>query len=86
MRIKDVQILFADLQPSLLTGSRTTSPDTLGTAATALAKAGAVHLYLAGRGGESESALKAAGVATFIYSSCDMLKTLRAAHDMISQS
>ena len=55
-------------------------------AATALAKAGAVHLYLAGRGGELESALKAAGVATFIYSGCDMLKTLRAAHDMISRS
>ena len=55
-------------------------------AATALAKAGAVHLYLAGRGGELESALKAAGVATFIYSGCDMLKTLRGAHDMISQS
>ena len=55
-------------------------------AATALAKAGAVHLYLAGRGGELESALKAAGVATFIYSGCDMLKTLRGAHDMISRS
>jgi methylmalonyl-CoA mutase len=55
-------------------------------AATALAKAGAVHLYLAGRGGELESALKAAGVVTFIYSGCDMLKTLRAAHDMILQS
>ena len=55
-------------------------------AAAALAKAGAVHLYLAGRGGELESALKAAGVATFIYSGCDMLKTLRGAHDMISQS
>jgi methylmalonyl-CoA mutase len=55
-------------------------------AATALAKAGAVHLYLAGRGGGLESALKAAGVVTFIYSGCDMLKTLRAAHDMILQS
>jgi methylmalonyl-CoA mutase len=55
-------------------------------AAAALAKAGAAHLYLAGRGGELENALQAAGVATFIYSGCDMLKTLRAAHDMISQS
>jgi methylmalonyl-CoA mutase len=55
-------------------------------AATALAKAGASHIYLAGRGGEFENALKAAGVGTFIYSGCDMLATLRVAHDMISQS
>jgi methylmalonyl-CoA mutase len=55
-------------------------------AATALAKAGASHSYLAGRGGELENALKAAGVGTFIYSGCDMLATLRVAHDMISRS
>ena len=55
-------------------------------AATALAKAGASHIYLAGRGGELENALKAAGVLTFIYSGCDMLATLRVAHDMISRS
>jgi methylmalonyl-CoA mutase len=55
-------------------------------AATALAKAGASHIYLAGRGGELENALKAAGVGTFIYSGCDMLATLRVAHDMISRS
>ena len=55
-------------------------------AATTLAKAGASHIYLAGRGGELENALKAAGVLTFIYSGCDMLATLRVAHDMISRS
>ncbi|HSR76586.1 MAG TPA: methylmalonyl-CoA mutase subunit beta [Xanthobacteraceae bacterium] len=55
-------------------------------AATALAKAGASHIYLAGRGGELENALKAAGVGTFIYSGCDVLATLRVAHDMISRS
>ena len=55
-------------------------------AATALAKAGASHIYLAGRGGELENALKAAGVLTFIYSGCDMLATLRVAHDIISRS
>jgi methylmalonyl-CoA mutase len=55
-------------------------------AATALAKAGASHIYLAGRGGELENALKAAGVLTFIYAGCDMLATLRVAHDMISRS
>ena len=55
-------------------------------AATTLAKAGASHIYLAGRGGELENALKAAGVLTFIYAGCDMLATLRVAHDMISRS
>jgi methylmalonyl-CoA mutase len=52
--------------------------------AKALSKAGARHIYLAGRGGELEAELKAAGVGTFIYTGCDMLATLRAAHDMIS--
>ena len=54
-------------------------------AAAGLARAGASHIYLAGRGGELENALKAAGVGTFIYSGCDMLATLQVAHDMISR-
>jgi methylmalonyl-CoA mutase len=52
-------------------------------AAADLSKAGARHIYLAGRPGELESALKAAGVQSFIYAGCDMLATLRAAHDMV---
>ena len=45
-------------------------------AARALAAAGARHIYLAGRGGKLEPALKEAGVADFIYSGCDALKVL----------
>jgi methylmalonyl-CoA mutase len=52
--------------------------------AKSLSKAGARHIYLAGRGGELEAELRAAGVGTFIYAGCDMLATLRATHDMIS--
>ena len=49
-------------------------------AANALAAAGAAHLYLAGRPGELEGALKAAGVRDFIYVGCDVLAALREAH------
>jgi methylmalonyl-CoA mutase len=52
-------------------------------AAKALAAAGATHIYLAGRPGELEGALKAAGVQDFIYVGCDVLATLRAAHDKL---
>ena len=48
-------------------------------AAQALAAAGA-HIYLAGRPGEVEAALKDAGVQDFIYVGCDVLAVLRAAH------
>jgi methylmalonyl-CoA mutase len=48
-------------------------------AATALAAAGA-EVYLAGRPGEIEAALKAAGVQDFIHVGCDVLATLRQAH------
>ncbi|MEN3382469.1 MAG: methylmalonyl-CoA mutase [Hyphomicrobiales bacterium] len=50
-------------------------------AANALHAAGAAHVYLAGRPGELEAALKAAGVETFIYAGCDVLATLHTAHD-----
>ena len=50
-------------------------------AADALRAAGATHIYLAGRPGELEAALKAAGVQDFVYAGCDVLATLRAAHD-----
>ncbi|HEY4774086.1 MAG TPA: hypothetical protein VIH40_04635, partial [Xanthobacteraceae bacterium] len=52
-------------------------------AAEALRRAGA-HIYLAGRPGEREAALKTAGVASFIYAGCDMLATLQAAHDILA--
>jgi methylmalonyl-CoA mutase len=51
--------------------------------AAAKALAGANHVYLAGRPGERESALKAAGVGTFVFAGCDALATLRAAHDIL---
>jgi methylmalonyl-CoA mutase len=51
--------------------------------AQALAAAGATHIYLAGRGGEREDALKAAGVQDFIHVGCDVLATLRAAHHQL---
>jgi methylmalonyl-CoA mutase len=52
-------------------------------AARALKGAGAHHIYLAGRPGELEGALKEAGVRDFIYVGCDVLATLRAAHDSL---
>jgi methylmalonyl-CoA mutase len=52
-------------------------------AATALAAAGA-RLTLAGRPGEQEPALPAAGVETFIFAGCDVLAALRATHAIIA--
>jgi len=48
-------------------------------AAAALQAAGAKHIYLAGRGGERESALRAAGVNDFIFVGSDALTVLRQA-------
>jgi len=52
-------------------------------AAKALTAAGATHIYLAGRPGELEGALKAAGVQDFVYVGCDVVATLRAAHGIL---
>jgi methylmalonyl-CoA mutase len=49
-------------------------------AATALHAAGAKHIYLAGRAGEQERALRAAGVSEFIFAGCDALAALQQAH------
>jgi methylmalonyl-CoA mutase len=49
----------------------------------AKALAGAAHLYLAGRPRGLEATLKAAGVGTLIFTGCDVLATLRAAHDIL---
>ena len=44
---------------------------------------GARHIYLAGRPGEREAELKAAGVQSFIFAGGDVLATLKAAHDTL---
>ncbi len=51
-----------------------------------LKAAGARHIYLAGRPGEHEAALRAAGVQSFIYEGCDVLATLTAAYDILAQN
>jgi len=51
-------------------------------AATALDTAGAMT-HLAGRPGENEENWRRAGVKTFIYTGCDVLSTLQAAHDIL---
>jgi methylmalonyl-CoA mutase len=53
-------------------------------AAAALQAAGARHIYLAGRPGAREAALKAAGVQSFIYEGCDALAILQAAHQVLA--
>ncbi len=52
-------------------------------AAEALKAAGARHIYLAGRPGEREAGLRAAGVQSFIYEGCDALATLESAYDIL---
>lgn len=49
----------------------------------AKALTGATHIYLAGRPRAQETALRAAGVGTFIFAGCDVLATLEAAHRML---
>jgi methylmalonyl-CoA mutase len=55
-------------------------------AAESLAAAGCRHLYLAGRPGETEQRLRAAGVETFIFAGCDVLATLEAAHRVLDEA
>ena len=52
-------------------------------AAKGLTAAGAT-VYLAGRPGELEARLLAAGVKTFIFVGCDVVSTLQAAHDILT--
>jgi methylmalonyl-CoA mutase len=52
-------------------------------AAEALKAAGVCHIYLAGRPGEQESALRHAGVGDFIFAGGDALATLRSAYARI---
>jgi methylmalonyl-CoA mutase len=51
-------------------------------AARALAAAGARHIYLAGRP-RDEASSRDAGIGTFIFTGCDALAILNAAHDML---
>ncbi len=53
-------------------------------AAAALKAAGARHIYYAGRPGERESTLRAAGVQGFIYDGCDAPEVLRAAYQALT--
>ena len=48
--------------------------------ASALKAAGASALWLAGRPGDHEAALRAAGIEGFVFVGCDVLATLRQAH------
>jgi methylmalonyl-CoA mutase len=52
-------------------------------AAKALQAAGARHIYLAGRGGEQEAALRAAGVNDFVYAGGDALAMLQQAYRLM---
>jgi methylmalonyl-CoA mutase len=52
-------------------------------AATMLREAGAKHIYLAGRPGDREAALTAAGVGSFIYVGCNVLAVLQVAHGLL---
>ena len=49
-------------------------------AAKALQAAGARHIYLAGRAGEQEAALRAAGVNDFVFAGGDALTVLQEAY------
>jgi methylmalonyl-CoA mutase len=55
-------------------------------AAKALKDAGARHIYLAGRAGEQEAALRAAGVNDFIFAGGDALATLQEAYRLVERT
>lgn len=54
--------------------------------AKALQRAGARHIYLAGRPGEQEATMRDAGVTDFIFAGSDALATLHKAYEAIEQS
>ena len=55
----------------------------LASAAAALKKTGARHIYCVGRPGAREELLREAGVQSFIDEGCDALATLKAAYDIL---
>lgn len=52
-------------------------------AAQALKAAGASHLYLAGKPGEMEEKLRAAGIDTFVFAGCNLLELLGEMHERL---
>ena len=55
-------------------------------AARALQTSGARHIYLAGRPGEQEAALRGAGVTDFIFAGGDALAALQKAYELMEQA
>ncbi len=55
-------------------------------AAKALQTAGARHIYLAGRPGDQETALRGAGVTDFIFAGGDALGSLRKAYELMERT
>jgi methylmalonyl-CoA mutase len=55
-------------------------------AARALTAAGAKHIYLAGRPGEQEAALRDCGIADFIFAGGDVLQLLREAYGRMERT
>lgn len=53
--------------------------------ARALKKAGARQLYLAGKPGVSDQAIRSAGVDTYIYAGCNLLELLQGAHAQLQE-
>jgi methylmalonyl-CoA mutase len=54
--------------------------------AKALQATGATHIYLAGRPGELEASLRAAGIAEFVFAGCDAVATLTTAYATMGMS
>lgn len=55
-------------------------------AAAALKGAGAAQIYLAGKGGDNEAALTAAGVTDYIFMGANLLEILSAAYDRLMEA
>ena len=85
---KDTAAIVADFKKSAASFAIICSSDAVygemaPKVATALKDAGAAAVYLAGRGGDNEAALRAAGVDTFIYVGCDVRGTLEQMHQRL---
>ena len=81
-RLPPLTRMRAHRSPACAPRTRSTRKTAIATVE-ALKAAGARHIYLAGRPGEREAALRAAGVQSFIYEGCDVLATLTAAYDIL---
>jgi methylmalonyl-CoA mutase len=68
-----------------LCSSSRASEQELASAAAAIKRGGARHIYFTGRLGAQEDMLRAAGVQTFIDQGSDALATLNAAYDILQQ-